>query len=97
MSLIPAILLQGMSGCFSFSSSGMFLTASPMISILLITASWVWLEFRNSCLFMFLMYSSIFSMLSIMCWMKILGSFFIGSLFVLVGFCLLVGDAVSCR
>ena len=55
MSRIPAILFHGMSVCFSFSSSGMFLAASPMISILLITASWIWLDFRNSCLFMFLM------------------------------------------
>jgi len=28
---------------------------------------------------------------------EVFGSFFIGSLFVLVGFCLLVVDAVSCR
>jgi len=28
---------------------------------------------------------------------EIFGSFFIVSLFVLVGFCLLVGDVVSCR
>jgi len=87
MSLIPAILRQGMFGFFLFVSSGMFLAASPMISILRITASWICFEFRNSFFVMCRVYSSILVMLSSMCSMKISGSLFIGSLFALLGFC----------
>jgi len=88
MSLIPAIFFHGMFGFFLLVSFGMFLAASPIISILRMTASWICFEFRNSFLVMCLVYSSIVVMLSSMCSMKTLGSLFIGSLFVLLGFCL---------
>ena len=38
MSLIPDMSFQGVSGSFCLSSSGMFLTASPMFSRFLVTA-----------------------------------------------------------
>jgi len=88
MSLIPAIFLHGIPGYFCFVSLGRFLVASPMTSILLITASWICPDLKNSFFVSLLVYSSILVMLSRMCSMKTLGSFFIGSLFALVKFCL---------
>src|SRR3989344_375571 len=89
MSLAPAISFHSKSRYFDLNDSGIFFTASPIISICLITALCLNLSLENFSLFMPLVKSSIFFILSRISSINNKTSLFILFLFLLLIFFLL--------